>query len=92
MYENKNWIMFGYNAHHMGHYLTHLKDSKIIQSYIWKRRVKDWDFECFFVQVAVKKISIPIFFYSEIQYRHVNVIMQPLLLTKNEGKDVDFVK
>jgi len=33
MYENTNWKNFGYNSHHMGHYLKHLKDSKIIQSY-----------------------------------------------------------
>jgi len=46
MYENTNWKKFGYNAYHMGHYLKHVKDSKIIKSYIWKRRVKDWDFEC----------------------------------------------
>ena len=47
-YENTNWKKFGYNAYHMGHYLKHLKDSKIIKSYIWKRRVKDWDFQSFF--------------------------------------------
>ena len=34
MYENTNWKKFGYNAHHMGHYLKHLKDK------ILKVRVK----------------------------------------------------
>ena len=55
MYENTNWKKFGYNAHHMGHYLKHLKDSKIIQSYIWKRRVKDWDFQCFLFRYRSNK-------------------------------------
>jgi len=39
----------------MGQYLQHLKDSKIIKSYIWKRRVKNWDFQSFFCSGSGQK-------------------------------------
>jgi hypothetical protein len=96
-YENTNWKKFGYNAYHMGHYLKHLKNSKIIKSYIWKRRVQNWDFQSFFCSGSGQKNtnillfgnSVPTFkrnYATTVAYKKMKE--STLILSKHESMKI----